>query len=293
VTSASRKSLEVKTQLPDKYEAILGDATAVVCGDQVTHGSPAPDLFLECCKQMGVPPSETLVFEHSISGIKAAEEAGCYCVAVPSMPKAAWDGYRAAGAKDMYGSLLYVQPERYGLPPLRDAATEPDGQGRMGTPLSPPLHVRAEVVHGFGRGAKELGWPTANLKESDLPPCLGLNYVGIWFGLARIEEDGSRIYPAALSIGFNPTFDDVKCLTVEPHLVGYTGPDFYGKILRLSVLGLIRDEQRFSSLEALIEAIRLDVDFSTRAVDALSSGESGYRDVWVEGSLEHETPSST
>lgn len=72
-----------------------------------------------------------------------------------------------------------------------------------------------------------------------------------------------------------------------------TGPDFYGKILRLSVLGLIRDEQRFSSLEALIEAIRLDVDFSTRAVDALSSGESGYRDVWVEGSLEHETPSST
>lgn len=137
-------------------------------------------------------------------------------------------------------------------------------------------------MHGFGRGAKELGWPTANMKADELPSYLGLNYIGIWFGLARIEEDGSQVYPTALSIGFNPTFDDVQCLTVEPHLIGYEGPDFYGKRLRVSVLGLIRDELKFTTLEALVEAIRLDVEFSAQAVAALKESNS-IDATWING----------
>ena len=97
---------------------------------QVAHGKPAPDLFLECCKRMGITPSEALVFEDAVTGVKSAHSAGCYCVAIPSMPKSTWDSYRSAGAKDILGSLLYVQPEKYGLPSLNDSAIEPDNMVR-------------------------------------------------------------------------------------------------------------------------------------------------------------------
>jgi beta-phosphoglucomutase len=55
---------------------------AVVTGDQVTYGKPDPAIFRMACDQMGVRPSETLVFEDSVSGIRAAKAAGMRCVGV-------------------------------------------------------------------------------------------------------------------------------------------------------------------------------------------------------------------
>ncbi len=55
---------------------------AVVTGDQVTYGKPDPTIFRVACDQLRVRPSETLVFEDSVSGVRAAKAAGMRCVGV-------------------------------------------------------------------------------------------------------------------------------------------------------------------------------------------------------------------
>ncbi len=56
--------------------------SAVVTGDQVQHGKPHPEAFLTAAELLNLPPEDCVVFEDSISGIKAALSAGSKCVAV-------------------------------------------------------------------------------------------------------------------------------------------------------------------------------------------------------------------
>jgi HAD superfamily hydrolase (TIGR01509 family) len=55
---------------------------AIVTGDQVMYGKPDPTIFRVACDQLCVQPSETLVFEDSVSGVRAAKAAGMRCVGV-------------------------------------------------------------------------------------------------------------------------------------------------------------------------------------------------------------------
>jgi beta-phosphoglucomutase family hydrolase len=54
----------------------------VVTGDQVITGKPDPTIFLLACRRLGVGPSEAVVFEDSVSGVRAAKAAGAKCVAL-------------------------------------------------------------------------------------------------------------------------------------------------------------------------------------------------------------------
>jgi beta-phosphoglucomutase-like phosphatase (HAD superfamily) len=58
----------------------------VVTPEDVTHGKPAPDMFLLAAQKMGVPPAKCLVFEDAEPGIQAAEAAGMKWVRVESRP---------------------------------------------------------------------------------------------------------------------------------------------------------------------------------------------------------------
>ena len=54
----------------------------IVTGDQVTNGKPDPEIFLVASDRLSVSPAETLVFEDSVSGVKAAKAAGMKCFGV-------------------------------------------------------------------------------------------------------------------------------------------------------------------------------------------------------------------
>jgi HAD superfamily hydrolase (TIGR01509 family) len=63
----------------------LGDAFAIrVTGDQVAHGKPAPDIFLEAARRLALPPSGCLVLEDAPNGVAAAVAAGMPVIAVPN-----------------------------------------------------------------------------------------------------------------------------------------------------------------------------------------------------------------
>jgi HAD superfamily hydrolase (TIGR01509 family) len=62
--------------IPDAFDA-------VVTSDDVMHAKPAPDIYLEACRRLGVAPADAVALEDSAAGIAAAKAAGMTCIAVP------------------------------------------------------------------------------------------------------------------------------------------------------------------------------------------------------------------
>lgn len=80
-TGSSKRTLRFSleaTGLLDRFEA-------TVSSEEVAHGKPDPDVFLEAARRVGVEPGECLVLEDSRSGIEAALSAGMRVVALPSV----------------------------------------------------------------------------------------------------------------------------------------------------------------------------------------------------------------
>ena len=55
---------------------------AIACGDDVTHGKPAPDIFLLAAQRLHIPPADCLVIEDAHVGLEAARRAGMATLAV-------------------------------------------------------------------------------------------------------------------------------------------------------------------------------------------------------------------
>ncbi len=63
------------------WEAVFDQ---IVSGDEVAHGKPAPDIYLETARRLDVPPAKCAVFEDAAFGIQAARAAGMHVIAVPN-----------------------------------------------------------------------------------------------------------------------------------------------------------------------------------------------------------------
>jgi riboflavin kinase/FMN adenylyltransferase len=111
--------------------------------------------------------------------------------------------------------------------------------------------VRGIVVHGEQRG-RELGFPTANLAphSEGFVPADGVYAARVLVGDTR--------YPAAVSVGNNPTFEGVPAKQVEAHLLDVS-IDLYGREVTVDFVDWVRGNVRFDGLDALIAHIRADV----------------------------------
>lgn len=75
-SSSPRDFIEVvvsKFQLEDYFSYILS-------GEEVENGKPAPDIYVETAKKLGIAPEECIVIEDSKNGVLAAKEAGMKCI---------------------------------------------------------------------------------------------------------------------------------------------------------------------------------------------------------------------
>jgi len=111
--------------------------------------------------------------------------------------------------------------------------------------------VEGKVVPGKARG-RSIGIPTANVAaENEIVP-----RKGVYAGWAK-TPDGS-VFPAVTNIGTNPTFEKADVLSLEVHLLDYSG-DLYGQRLGVVFTQRLRDEKRFNSVDELLEAFRDDI----------------------------------
>lgn len=105
------------------------------------------------------------------------------------------------------------------------------------------VELKATVVHGFKRGSKELGIPTANLSMEELGEKGESLNTGIYYGWATVKNQD---YCAVVSVGWNPYYKNTK-KTVEAHLLQQL-EDFYDETIVVNLCGFLRKECNFNSL---------------------------------------------
>jgi riboflavin kinase/FMN adenylyltransferase len=193
-------------------------------------------------------------------------------------------GHRAAG--DV--ALLAELGEKYGftaeaMPLLRDDGikissslirqklADGDVAGAAGD-LGRPHRVEGVVVPGQRRG-RALGFPTANLETY---PYTAIPADGVYAGwLSTLGEregqeyEGER-WPAAISVGTNPTFDG-QDRVVEAYALDRDDLELYGVHVGVDFAARLRGMERFGSAAALIDQMRRDVDQAR----AITAGEPG------------------
>ncbi|MDQ6524241.1 bifunctional riboflavin kinase/FAD synthetase [Nocardioides sp. LHD-245] len=118
--------------------------------------------------------------------------------------------------------------------------------------------VTGVVIEGDKRG-RELGYPTANVpvRAGAAAPADGV-YAG---RLTLLDgPDAGTTYPAAISVGTNPTFAGERERRVESHVLDRTDLDLYGREVEVAFVERLRGMVRFDSVEDLLTAMADDVD---------------------------------
>lgn len=124
--------------------------------------------------------------------------------------------------------------------------------------LGRPHEVRGVVHQGDQRG-RELGFPTANVAVpgSILLPADGI-YAG-WF----VRADG-EVLPTAISLGRRPTFyETADASLLEAHVLDFAG-DLYDERVAVRFVARLRGEERFDTVEALIDQMQRDCEDARR-----------------------------
>ena len=121
------------------------------------------------------------------------------------------------------------------------------------TLLSRPHRLDGVVVHGEKRG-REIGYPTANLGNLDGQT---IPSDGVYAGWLTV---GINFWPAAISIGTNPTFAGVRARQVEAYALDQEGLDLYDKNASIEFGWRLRDTLKFDGLEPLLVQMKLDCD---------------------------------
>lgn len=127
--------------------------------------------------------------------------------------------------------------------------------------LGRPHRLDGVVVHGEKRG-REIGYPTANLGniEGQTIPSDGV-YAG-WLTV------GINFWPAAISIGTNPTFAGDRGRQVEAYALDQEGLDLYDKNASIEFGWRLRPTVKFDGLEPLLAQMKIDCDQARKLTEA-------------------------
>ena len=119
--------------------------------------------------------------------------------------------------------------------------------------LTRPHQLIGKVIHGEKRG-RQIGYPTANIelaKNATIPSD------GVYAGWLTV---GVNRWPAAISIGTNPTFAGIRGRQVEAYALDKKDLDLYDQIAKVEFGWRLRDTIKFAGLDPLLEQMRIDCD---------------------------------
>jgi riboflavin kinase/FMN adenylyltransferase len=119
--------------------------------------------------------------------------------------------------------------------------------------LSRPHRLDGVVIHGEKRG-REIGYPTANLGNIDGQT---IPADGVYAGWLTV---GINFWPAAISIGTNPTFEGERGRQVEAYALDQEGLELYDKSASIEFGWYLRPTLKFDGLDELLVQMKLDCD---------------------------------
>ena len=119
--------------------------------------------------------------------------------------------------------------------------------------LTRNFYLKGPVVHGEKRG-REIGYPTANIGLNSLAT---IPADGVYAGWLSVGENR---WPAAISIGTNPTFPGVRGRQVEAYALDQVGLDLYDQEAKIEFGYRLRDTLKFDGLPPLLEQMKKDCD---------------------------------
>lgn len=123
--------------------------------------------------------------------------------------------------------------------------------------LGRPFTTRGVVVEGDKRG-RELGYPTANVpvRAGAAAPA-----DGVYAGRLTVLDgpDAGATYPAAISVGTNPTFAGERERRVESYVLDRTDLELYGREVEVAFVERLRGMVQFASVDELLVAMAGDV----------------------------------
>jgi riboflavin kinase/FMN adenylyltransferase len=127
--------------------------------------------------------------------------------------------------------------------------------------LGRPHRLDGIVIHGEKRG-REIGYPTANLGDiqGQTIPADGI-YAG-WLTV------GINHWPAAISIGTNPTFAGERGRSVEAYALDQEGLELYDKNASIEFGWFLRPTLKFDGLEPLLKQMKIDCDQARKLTEA-------------------------
>ena len=117
------------------------------------------------------------------------------------------------------------------------------------------FQISGRVIHGKKLG-RTIQIPTANLDLENENKFIPKN--GVYSAWAYVPGH-SQPYACALNIGFRPTVDQELQLHIEAHLLDFN-MEIYDQWITLELVDRIREEQKFDSLEILVQQIKKDIE---------------------------------
>jgi riboflavin kinase/FMN adenylyltransferase len=127
--------------------------------------------------------------------------------------------------------------------------------------LGRPHRLDGVVVHGEKRG-REIGYPTANLGNIDGQ---AIPADGVYAGWLTV---GINFWPAAISIGTNPTFAGERGRQVEAYALDQEGLELYDKNASIEFGWFLRPTLKFDGLEPLLVQMKIDCDQARKLTEA-------------------------
>jgi riboflavin kinase / FMN adenylyltransferase len=175
-------------------------------------------------------------------------------------------GFRAAGDVSTLAELGAGEFKVQGVPLLTDG-TQPSSStlirhavaegdfGRVRELSDNVFRFSGVVVRGDRRG-HELGFPTANVP---VPPGLAVPADGVYAGWVTRLDGNSARWPAAISVGTNPTFDGVE-RRVEAYVLDRDDLELYDVEIAIDFYARLRGQVKYAGREALIKQMHADVE---------------------------------
>ena len=176
-------------------------------------------------------------------------------------------GFRAAGDPELLGKLGAGEFVVDAVPLFSDGALPSSSTlirhavdegdfGRVRELTEQVFRMTGVVVQGDRRG-RQMGFPTANIIPA---PGLAVPADGVYAGwLTRLDSGDAPRWPAAISVGTNPTFDGVQ-RRVEAYVLDRDDLELYGVEIAVDFYARLRGQVKYRGMEALIEQMHADVE---------------------------------